>query len=129
MRGWLIAGLLAAGATTAGCGKTEPPLTAGGRPVSYWLDELKKPDPKARKKAVRELGHVGAADPAAIPAVTAAVKDRDAAVRRDAVLALLNLGPAAKDAAPSLAEAAKSDPDPTVRKDAAKALERVQGGG
>ena len=49
MRGWLIAGLLIAGA--AGCGKTEAPLTAGGRPVSHWLDELKKPDPKARRKA------------------------------------------------------------------------------
>ncbi len=129
MRGWLIAGLLAAGLTAAGCGQPEPRLTAGGRPVSYWLDELKKPDPKARKKAVRELGHVGPADPAAIPAVTAAVKDKDAAVRREAVLALLNLGPAARDAAAALAEAAKSDPDPTVRRDAAKALDRVRGGG
>jgi HEAT repeat protein len=129
VRGWLIAGLLAAVAAAAGCGKSEPPLTAGGRPVSHWLDELKKPDPKARKKAVRELGHVGPADPAAIPAVTAAVKDKDAAVRREAVLALLNLGPAARDAAAALAEAAKSDPDPAVRQDAAKALERIRGGG
>ena len=117
-----------AGVVVAGCGTSEAPLTAGGKPVAYWLDELKKPDPKARKKAVRELGHVGTADPAAIPAVVGAVKDRDAAVRREAVLALLNLGPAAKDAAAALSEAAAKDPDPGVRKDAAKALERVAGG-
>ncbi len=128
MRGVLALMAVPAGLLAAGCGKSEPPLTAGGKPVAYWLDELKKPDPKARRKAVRELGHVGTADPAAIPAVVGAVKDRDAAVRREAVLALLNLGPVAKDAAPALSEAAAKDPDPTVRKDAAKALERVTGG-
>src|SRR5437660_11745875 len=105
----VLAGVLA---LAVGCGKPEVPLTAGGRPVSHWLDELKKPDPKARRKAVRELGHVGAADPAAIPAVAAAVRDKDTAVRREAVLALLNPAPASKDAAASLAEAATADPHP-----------------
>jgi HEAT repeat protein len=110
-----------------GCSSKPDTLTAGGHPVAYWLDEAKKPDPKARRKAVRELGHVGKADPAALPAVTEALKDRDVEVRREAALALLNLGADAKEAEPALVEAGK-DGDKTVREYAAKALERIRGG-
>lgn len=125
MRGVILLGLVAA---AVGCGRPAAPLTAGGRPVSYWLDELKKPDAKARRKAVRELGHVGPADPAAVPAVTGALRDKDAAVRREAALAVFHLGPAAKEAEPALSDLAAKDPDPAVRKDAAKALEKLRGG-
>jgi HEAT repeat protein len=118
----LLVGLLA-----VGCGKPPAPLTAGGQPVSYWLDELKKPDAKAREKAVRKLGHIGSADPTAIPAVIGAVKDKSAQVRREAVLALLNLGPAAHEAVPALTEASTKDADATVRQYAIKALEKVRG--
>jgi HEAT repeat protein len=117
---------LLTGLAVAGCSKPAAPLTAGGRPVAHWLDELKKPDPKARKKAVRELGHVGKADPAAIPAVTGALKDSDAAVRQEACLALLNLGPDAADADAALAGATQ-DPDAKVREYAAEALAKVRG--
>jgi HEAT repeat protein len=108
-----------------GCQKPAP-LTTHGQPVSHWVETLKQPDAKARKKAVVALGHAGAADPAAIPALTTALKDRDAGVRREAVLALLNLGPDAREAAPALAEARK-DKDARVREYAGKALERIQG--
>jgi hypothetical protein len=47
-------------------------------------------------------------------------------VRAEAVLALMNLGPAARDAVPAL-EQAGGDRDPRVRSCAAKALKRVQG--
>jgi HEAT repeat protein len=107
-----------------GCGRREP-LLSHGRPVTYWLEKLQDRDAKERKKAVKALGHVGAADPAAIPAVIAAVKDRDAVVRREAVLALLNAG--AKEAMPALTEAQK-DSDAQVRAYAAKALEKIQAG-
>ena len=117
-----------AGVLSSGCGKPEAPLTAGGRPVSYWLDEANKPDAKSRRKAIRELGHVGTADPSAIPAVAGALKDRDVEVRREAALALLNLGPAAAEAESALTEAMR-DPDKTVREYVGKALERVRGGG
>jgi HEAT repeat protein len=109
----------------AGCAKKEP-LLSHGQPVSHWLDVLKDPNPQARKKAVTALGHVGPADPNAIPAVIGAVKDPDPAVRAEAVLALLNLGLAAKEAALTLEEA-RSDRDAKVREYAAKALERIQG--
>jgi len=110
-----------------GCGKEQAPLTSHGKPVVHWLEELNKTDPKARKKAVVALGHVGTADPAALPALIGAVKDRDAAVRSKAILALLNIGPDAKDALAALDDARK-DKDATVRSYAAKAMERIQGG-
>jgi HEAT repeat protein len=111
-----------------GCGSgNDRPLLTHGKPVTYWLQELQRPDPKLRKKAVAALGHVGALDPAAIPALTGAVKDRDTAVRNEAILALFNIGPAAKDAIPTLNEAC-NDKDAVVRSHAAKAVERIQGG-
>jgi len=116
----LLLGLLA-----AGCGQPQGSLQSHGKPVAHWLEELKKPDAKARKKAVTALAHVGKADPAALPAVIAAVKDADPSVRDAAVLALLNPGPAARDAVPALTEA-KEDPDATVRTHAARALEVIQ---
>src|SRR5262249_44323840 len=111
----------------AGCGGKSEPLTAHGKPVAHWLDELEAPDPRARKKAVVALGHVGKADPAAVPALAGAVKDRDAGVRAAAVLALLNLGPDAREAVPALSEA-RNDSDAKVRAYAAKALAKVGGG-
>jgi HEAT repeat protein len=91
------------------------------------LEELSKPDARALKKAVLALGHVGTADPAAIPALIGAVKDRDATVRSQAILALLNIGPDAKDALPVLNDVVK-DTDPMVRSYAAKPVQRIQGG-
>ena len=111
----------------AGCSsKPAAPLTAGGEPVSHWLEEAKKPGAKSRKKAIRELGHIGKADPAAIPAVIAALKDPDATVRTEAALSLLNLGPDAADAVPALTEATR-DPDIRVRESAEKALVKIKG--
>jgi HEAT repeat protein len=108
-----------------GCGGNDGPLMSHGKPVAHWLQELKKADPKARKQAVVALGHVGKADPAAIPAVIGAVQDRDPTVRDAAVLALLNIGPDAKDAVAALTEASH-DKNATVRSHAVKALERIQ---
>jgi HEAT repeat protein len=47
-----------------------------------------------------ELGNIGPGDPAALPALTGALKDADAGVRCEAVLALLKYGPGAKEAIP-----------------------------
>ena len=110
-----------------GCSRPTDPLTSHGKPVAHWLEELKQPDAKARKKAVVALGAVGKADPAAIPALIAVVKDdRDGRVRNEAVVALLNIGPDAEDAIPALTEA-EHDKDTTVRTNATKAIERIRG--
>jgi HEAT repeat protein len=111
----------------AGCGETAP-VVSHGKPVSYWVEALRAGDVRVRKQAVLALGHVGSADPAAVPALIGAVKDREVEVRRAAVLALLNLGPQAREAVPVLT-AAQKDVDTKVRSYAVKALERIQGGG
>jgi HEAT repeat protein len=113
-------------ALAAGCGRGGQGLLSHGETVDHWLEALKDRDPAKRKKAVTALGHVGTADPAAIPAVAGALQDSDPRVRAEAALALLNIGPPARDAIPAL-EAAKKDRDATVRSYAQKALTRIQG--
>jgi HEAT repeat protein len=110
-----------------GCGKAPPPL-AGGKPVSYWVEALHGHDAQARKKAAAKLGNVGPADPAVLPALTAALHDGDPAVRREAILALLKCGPEARGAAGALAEVRQRDRDPQVRTYAAKALAKIRAG-
>ena len=82
---------------------------------------------KVRKKAVLALGNVGAADPAAIPALIEVLKDKDPLIRREAVLALLKNAPDAWDAVPAL-EGLLTDKDPRVRNYAEKALEKIRQG-
>lgn len=123
MRRLLLLGLLL---LSGGCGQAPPPLAHGKR-VSHWLEALGHPDAHDRRKAVQVLGNVGAADPAVLPALTGAVRDRDAGVRGEAVLALLKMGPAAREAAPALREAER-DRDAHVRQYAARALRRIESG-
>jgi HEAT repeat protein len=111
-----------------GCTRKSGPVTAGGRPAAEWVADLASPDPAARKKAARELGHIGAADKAAVPALVGALKDKDSGVREAAVLGLLAIGPPAAEAAPALTELRDHDPVPKVRQEAGKAVERVRGG-
>lgn len=111
-----------------GCSQTDIPKEQyfSGKPVEHWLEAIKSPDPKTRKKAADVLGNVGPVDPRAIPALIEAVKDRDAKVRDAAVLGLSKIGPSASSAESVLEEATK-DKDSTVRTHAATALERVRG--
>src|SRR5262245_38851068 len=57
---------LGAAAIACGCSKSVP-TQAGGKPVAYWIQELKNPDAKARRHAVAKLGNVGETDPAVLP--------------------------------------------------------------
>ncbi len=110
--------------TIAGCG--QPQLeTAGGKPVSHWVDAIHSPKAKERMLAVKKLANVGAADPAAIPALIEAVKDADPEIRAAAITGLLPLGSAAKAAVPTI-ELATRDRDAKVRSYAAKALEKLR---
>ncbi len=111
-----------------GCSRSDVPKEKyfSGEPVDHWLEEIKSPEPKKRKKAADILGNVGPADERSIPALIKAVKDKDAKVRDTAVLGLSKIGPPASSAAAVLEEATK-DKDSTVRTHAAVALERVRG--
>jgi HEAT repeat protein len=121
-----VGAVLFAALLLTGCNKQDPPVLSHGKPVDHWIQTLQSSVSKQRKQAVAALGHVGAADPRAIPALMTAVKDRDAIVRQEAVLALLNIGPEAKEAVAALTEATK-DKDAKVRSYATKALSIVNG--
>jgi HEAT repeat protein len=112
-------------ALAGGCGK-ERPMLAGGKPVSHWVEALRSPDARLRKQAAFKLGNVGLADPSALPSLVGALQDRDAGVRREAILALLKCGPAAQEAVSALRVLQRHDPDARVRTHAARALEKIQ---
>jgi HEAT repeat protein len=108
-----------------GCGQSRPTMV-GGKPVQEWMQALQDPNARTRKKAATKLGNAGAVDSTVIPALIGALKDRDAGVRAEAVLALLRIGPAAREAFPALREMARTDKDARVRAYAAKALEKLE---
>ena len=112
-----------------GCGKSPELLTASGKPIEFWLEALKAPstDAKQRLKAVKTLSNVGPAHPQAIPALIEALGQPDATLRGEAVLALLKVGPAAKDALSTLERVSQSDKDEKVRGYAAKAIAAIIG--
>ncbi len=114
-------------AVLAGCSRREVPSDRyfSGQPVSHWLQAVRGPDAKARKKAADVLGNVGPSDRAVVPALSDALADRDARVRAAAVLALAKIGPEAAPAAERL-KALLQDKDAAVRAHAATALGRVQ---
>jgi HEAT repeat protein len=121
--------LLMGFAVAAGCAKKSAgPIRSHGKTADQWIAELGSGDAAARKKAVQALGHFGKADPAALPAVISALKDADATVRDAAVIALLNLGPDARDAIAPLEEVRQGDSNPGIREHATRALERIRGG-
>ena len=90
-----------------------------------WTHELSDADPKARREAAAKLGNVRASDPAAVAALCEALRDSDAVVRREAIVALSKLGPAAQGALPALKTLQRGDPDPKVRSFAAQAVEKL----
>ena len=117
MRRILVALLLI---SFCGCGKA-PPTTR----VSYWVESIRAPDAKLRKKAAFTLGNLGTVDPGAVSALRGALNDADAAVRCEAIVALLKCGPAAAEAVPTLNDMKQHDPNAQVRRYAAKAVEKL----
>jgi HEAT repeat protein len=122
--GGLVVGLCA---LLAGCGSKQPTMI-GGKSVDHWVRTLHDPDSRMRKRAATKLGNAGAAEATVVPALIEALKDRDAGVRAEAILALARIGPAAREAEPALRELATNDRDATVRASAAKALENLHSG-
>src|SRR5260221_10908472 len=110
----------------AGCSQTATPLS-GGKPVEHWIKEIQGPDASLRKTAVCKLGNAGAPDAEAWIALKGALRDRDTAVRREAILAIMKCGSRAQEAIPVLAELERQDPDAQVRQFAGKAAKKLRG--
>jgi HEAT repeat protein len=96
-------------------------LTDALKSKRYIID-LKGGNKIIRVKAAESLGKTGAATPEVVPALIAALGDKDA--RNAAIEALGNIGAEAKDAVPALAKAL-SDTDVNVRTAAAEALGKI----
>jgi HEAT repeat protein len=110
-----------------GCGSGVPPPDTEAR-VRHWIEALHEPEAKLRKEAAFKLGNLGNTDPAlVVPALTAALQDADAAVRCEAILALVKCARAARDAIPGLSELQRKDGDAKVREYAGKALVKIAG--
>jgi HEAT repeat protein len=105
----------------SGCGGARPTMAG-----SKWAAALRAPDARERRKAAFTLGNIGASDPAVLPALIGALRDADAGVRREAVLALLKYGPGAEEAIPDLTALREKDRDARVRAYAGKALARLR---
>ena len=110
----------------AGCSRPQPTLS-GGKPDSHWVETLRSsPDAKLRKEAAFKLGNVGPSDPTELPALGEALKDRDAVVRCEAILAIVKFGSAARGIIPALEELRDRDRDVKVRGYPEKAVGRIR---
>ncbi len=111
--------------SAAGCSSSEQtPMLAGGREVNSWLVALHDPQPKVRRQAVLKLGNVGDADPAAAEGLADALRDTDALIRSDAVLAIAKLTKPSETILAQLRVMSGSDRDARVRDYAQKAIKR-----
>ncbi len=104
--------------------KKEPQFD--GRPLSSWVADLKADAPYTRNTAAYAIGGMGPAAEPAVPALIAALKDPEAAVRFPVCIALREIGPAARDAVPALTETLE-DRNEDVSAMARKALISITG--
>jgi HEAT repeat protein len=95
---------------------------AGGK----WAEALHSPEAKIRKRAAFTLGNIGWSDPVVLPALIEALKDADAGVRCEVILALLKYGPGAREALTKLEEMQRRDRNAQVRQYAARAVEKLR---
>ena len=106
-----------------GCSREErAPMLAGGREVKSWVAALHDPKPQVRRQAVLKLGNVGDADPAAAEGLAEALRDTDALIRSDAILAVAKLTTPGKSILAQLKVMSDSDRDARVRDHAKKAI-------
>lgn len=110
-------GAIALLAALAGC---------SSRPTSEWVAQLQTADGAHRLHAIHALGERPAEAATVVPALSAALKDGDPFIRRDAALALARIGPEARAALPALQPLLK-DRNQHVRKAATEAVSKIDG--
>ncbi|HEX7896905.1 MAG TPA: HEAT repeat domain-containing protein [Planctomycetota bacterium] len=95
----------------------------GAPGVPALIDALKDADAGVRWSAAESLGRIGVAAKAAVPALTAALDDKE--VRSIAADALAAMGPEAKPAIPGLVKIIRTEKDRPLRYTAGVALFRI----
>jgi HEAT repeat protein/tRNA A-37 threonylcarbamoyl transferase component Bud32 len=94
----------------------------GGKPASFWLEQLKDANPKFRAEAVGALGMIALENKELIPVLVAALKDKAQGVGLKASNALGSLGP---DSVPALLEVLNDKKSPIALRRAAIAVGRI----
>ena len=87
---------------------------------------LEDSDARVRELAAQAVGATGAAGVSAVPALIGMLASLSEGDRNTACIGLAGIGPAAKEALPTLKKAL-SDPSPDVRGFARRAIERIEG--
>jgi len=118
-------GIAFMGALSSGCTKKKEAMYEG-RPESYWLKMMKEPDPLDRRDAIVAFGKMPPDPKRVVPVLTKALQDEDSVVRFETARALGKMGAEARSAVPMLEKLEKSDPKAYVRKEAAKAITRIE---
>jgi hypothetical protein len=113
----------------AGCDKPDPDeadyYVHEGRTIADWFEDVRTEAPGGGFEEARDaLLRLGPDDVEALPALVKNLKDDNPTVRRVAVRALGNMGPAAKKAENDVARA-MSDKDMKVSRDAIRAFAKI----
>ncbi|HWG44721.1 MAG TPA: HEAT repeat domain-containing protein [Gemmataceae bacterium] len=103
-----LLGLLLTGAFV--CAADEPRYA--GKPLAFWLEELKSDDPLIREEAIAVLADAGPAARAAVPRLETLLKDQQRSVRTQAALALWRIAGQTKPAITALTEAVRDPATP-----------------
>ena len=108
-------------------GATAKEPVADGRTLTQWVAELKGGvAPQTRNAAAYEISGMGPAAAPAVPALIEALDDPEASVRFPVIVALGEIGPAAKAAAPRLKKMMDEEINDEIAAAAKRALRRIQ---
>ncbi|HWA16378.1 MAG TPA: HEAT repeat domain-containing protein [Gemmatimonadales bacterium] len=99
-----------------------------GKPLKYWIGELKASAPQSRNVAAYAISGMGAQGKPAVPALVAALSNKDEVntVRYPILVALREIGPEAKEAIPAI-EPFLDDRNEEISAMARKAIKAITG--
>ncbi len=97
-----------------------------GRPLSYWMDELKHPKNQSRLNVATAMEKFGPEAKDAVPDLIELLKHKDPLTRWAAAIALSGMEEYGKPAIPALRELATKDPNHSVNEAAGRAIEQLE---
>ena len=117
---------LAPRAWAQGAASAKEPVS-DGKTLSEWVADLKDGTaPQTRNAAAYEISGMGAAAAPAVPALIKALDDPEPTVRFPVLVALGEIGPAAKAAVPKLKQVMDEEINDEIAAAAKRALKRIQ---